>query len=304
LKTWKEIGNLYEILGLEEKAPAKKVKKGYKTKALVLHPDKNKTANASDNFLRLKKAYDILSDPIQKEQYDKYLDGQRHHAERKVTVNAERSKYMSDLEIREKAIQKKKEEEEKRKLNKEQNKREEAIRIKREMEEDAERKKEEEERRKDMNKKSKVFNSIKVKWTDQKGAEYNEDLLRIIFGKYGEVTGVAIVPGKEKAVIEFVHRLSAEKAAEENKTENKEQLGISDSLKVKLMYKDKKNKKLKTEDKPEKQDFSLNSKNLEKISHLFNRTSTSFMSSMDDDMRRKEERSRLMQEILEKEGLV
>jgi len=81
-------------------------------------------------------------------------------------------------------------------------------------------------------------------------------------------------------------------------------LGISDSLKVKLMYKDKKNKKLKTEDKPEKQDFSLNSKNLEKISHLFNRTSTSFMSSMDDDMRRKEERSRLMQEILEKEGLV
>jgi len=38
---------------------------------------------------------------------------------------------------------------------------------------------------------------------------YTEDILKIIFGKYGEIKGIALFPNAQKAVIEFRFRLSA-----------------------------------------------------------------------------------------------
>jgi len=50
LKTWKEIGNLYEILGLEEKAPPKKVKKATKPKLLNFIQTKTKLPMLARTF--------------------------------------------------------------------------------------------------------------------------------------------------------------------------------------------------------------------------------------------------------------
>lgn len=47
LKTFKELGDLYKILGIEPTKDEKIIKKAYKNKAKELHPDKNPDPNAS-----------------------------------------------------------------------------------------------------------------------------------------------------------------------------------------------------------------------------------------------------------------
>jgi len=303
IKQWKEIGSLYEILGLKDHTSSHKIKKAYKLKALEFHPDKNPDPNAREMFEKIKKASDILMDPIQKEQYDKYLDSLKYHKDKIASTNVERSKHISELAQREKAVELKKEEQKRRAMEKEQIKRVEIERVKKEMEDDALRKREEGEKRKLLENKSKTYTAIQVKWKSGLGQEYNDDLLKIIFCKYGEIKGVAMIPGESKAVVEFVHRLSAEKAYKENRQQAKEEMGFADPLKVKLMFKEEKNKKLKTEQASKPNDFSLSSSNLEKISHLFNRNATDFMASKEDEMRKMSERSRLMQEMLAEEGI-
>lgn len=38
---------------------------------------------------------------------------------------------------------------------------------------------------------------------------YTDDILKILFGKYGEIKDVVVFPGERKALIEFKYRLSA-----------------------------------------------------------------------------------------------
>lgn len=50
LKTFKELGDIYKILGIEPTDDKKAIKKAYKTQALINHPDKSKTEDASKIF--------------------------------------------------------------------------------------------------------------------------------------------------------------------------------------------------------------------------------------------------------------
>jgi len=50
----------YEVLGLKKGATEKEVRKAYRAKAKLLHPDVNKSADANAKFLLLSKAYNIL----------------------------------------------------------------------------------------------------------------------------------------------------------------------------------------------------------------------------------------------------
>ena len=63
--------SLYDILELDIAATATDIKQHYRKLALAWHPDKN-TDNpiATENFLKISKAYKILSDPQQKHEYD------------------------------------------------------------------------------------------------------------------------------------------------------------------------------------------------------------------------------------------
>ena len=60
----------YEALGSDRQASADDIKKAYRRLARELHPDVNPSADAAERFKQVTHAYDVLSDPQQRQQYD------------------------------------------------------------------------------------------------------------------------------------------------------------------------------------------------------------------------------------------
>lgn len=55
-----------------KKAAMKEIKRAYKSLAKEWHPDKNDSPKAHEKFMAITRAYEILSDPLRKERYDKF----------------------------------------------------------------------------------------------------------------------------------------------------------------------------------------------------------------------------------------
>jgi molecular chaperone DnaJ len=64
------VADHYEVLGVERDASPEQIKKAYRRLARELHPDVNPGADASERFKSVTHAYDVLSDPKQRQQYD------------------------------------------------------------------------------------------------------------------------------------------------------------------------------------------------------------------------------------------
>lgn len=60
----------YEVLGVSRDATPDQIKKAYRRLARELHPDVNPGADASERFKLVTHAYDVLSDPEQRQRYD------------------------------------------------------------------------------------------------------------------------------------------------------------------------------------------------------------------------------------------
>lgn len=75
--------SLYTTLGVDSNASADEIKKAYRKLARQYHPDVNKDKGAEEKFKEINAAYEILSDPEKRAQYDQVGDrmfgGQNFH---------------------------------------------------------------------------------------------------------------------------------------------------------------------------------------------------------------------------------
>lgn len=65
--------NFYDILWVSKEASADEIKKAYRKMAMKYHPDRNKTdKDAESKFKEVNQAYETLSNPQKKKQYDMF----------------------------------------------------------------------------------------------------------------------------------------------------------------------------------------------------------------------------------------
>jgi len=63
-------GDFYDLLGVSRNADEKEIKKAYRNLARKYHPDVSKDEKAEEKFKEINEAYDTLSDPQKRAQYD------------------------------------------------------------------------------------------------------------------------------------------------------------------------------------------------------------------------------------------
>ncbi|QBE62683.1 DnaJ domain-containing protein [Pseudoduganella lutea] len=66
--------NLYNVLGIAPNATEDEIKKVYRSLAMRFHPDRNPEPGADARFKAIVKAYEVLSDPAKRDEYNQSLN--------------------------------------------------------------------------------------------------------------------------------------------------------------------------------------------------------------------------------------
>ncbi|XP_003475474.1 dnaJ homolog subfamily C member 17 isoform X2 [Cavia porcellus] len=220
--------DLYALLGIEEQAADKEVKKAYRQKALSCHPDKNPdNPKAAELFHQLSQALEVLTDAAARAAYDKVRKAKKQAAARTQKLDEKRKRVKLDLEARERQAQAQGSEEEEenrstRTLEQEIARlREEGSRQLQEqqrlIQEQIRQDREQRLRGKVENNEGKGTPKLKLKWKCKKEDEsqggYSKDVLLRLLQKYGEVLNLVISSKKAgTAVVEFATVKAAELA--------------------------------------------------------------------------------------------
>ncbi len=62
--------NYYQLLQVRRDTPISAVKKAYRSLSLELHPDKNKSPNAAEEFRKIQHAFDVITDKSKRRDYE------------------------------------------------------------------------------------------------------------------------------------------------------------------------------------------------------------------------------------------
>ena len=62
----------YDLLGVGRKVGEEDIRKAFRKKAMEFHPDRNKNAGAEERFKEINEAYQVLSNPNKRAQYDQF----------------------------------------------------------------------------------------------------------------------------------------------------------------------------------------------------------------------------------------
>lgn len=96
---------LYAVLSVKQKATPDELRAAYRRLARATHPDVNKEEGAAEQFIQIKRAYDVLSDEGKRARYDAGLEWERDERRRELAREryqerkeaAERAEYRSPL---------------------------------------------------------------------------------------------------------------------------------------------------------------------------------------------------------------
>uniref|UniRef100_A0A8C6B0C3 DnaJ homolog subfamily C member 17 n=1 Tax=Monodon monoceros TaxID=40151 RepID=A0A8C6B0C3_MONMO len=220
--------DLYALLGIEEKAMDKEIKKAYRQKALSCHPDKNPdNPRAAELFHQLSQALEVLTDAAARAAYDKVRKAKKQAAERTQKLDERRKKVKLDLEARERQAQAHGSDEEEEEESRSTGTLEQEIKRLREegsrqleeqqrvIQEQIRQEREQRLRGMAENPGSKGTPKLKLKWKSKSQGGYSRDVLLRLFQKYGEVLNLVLSSKKAgTAVVEFATIKAAELAVQ------------------------------------------------------------------------------------------
>ena len=76
--------NYYKVLGVEKSASLVEIKKAYRKRALMYHPDKNEDkVSAKEKFIKIQEAYEVLKDTDKRKKYDELINQQNNAGKKK-----------------------------------------------------------------------------------------------------------------------------------------------------------------------------------------------------------------------------
>lgn len=216
-----DVPDYYGLLEVKYTASSKEIRKAYRKKALVLHPDKNPdNPNAADLFDQVNKAYELLSDEKKKKEYDTKLQVQREREAKWEAANAEIRAMRETLERNERKADEKRAAKRRRTQEDQTMKRNRDI-IKDIMEKMAEEDAAKTALRQGTRQKTPVTTRsetvLKAKW--KKGDSHTRESLMSLLGKYGEINEISITK-KKSALVFFRRKQDAEECFLQETTKN------------------------------------------------------------------------------------
>lgn len=212
------------ILNCSPTATVVEVKKAYRKKALLCHPDKHPdNPRATELFHEISKALEILTDLSARAAYEKWLVAREQSKLRTKELSAKRQKFKEDLEAREEAY--KNALNNKSPLTEEEELQAEVDRLQREgsklLEEEITRMREEIEKQNRLSQEQTDTSSnyrIKIKWkaasNDVNNGGYDYDSLYRILYKHGDIVALVFSTKKGRAMVEYKNKKSAQSAVQ------------------------------------------------------------------------------------------